>query len=149
MKFCHNCGSQLEDQATVCPRCGAAQSGSHPAYSEQSYDHTREFDPKDISDNKVICMLVYLMGTIGILIALLASQSSPYTAFHVRQALKLEVVTILTTLVTVLLCWTILVPILGAIVAVGILVLKVIAFFQICSGSAIEPWGVRSLNFLR
>ena len=56
------------------------------------YDHTAEFDPKDISDNKVICMLIYLTGAIGIFIALLASSTSQYVAFHVRQALKFLVV---------------------------------------------------------
>ena len=37
-------------------------------------DHTAEFDAKDISDNKVMAMLPYLMGTIGIIIALIASK---------------------------------------------------------------------------
>lgn len=48
------------------------------------YDHTAEFSQKDISDNKVIAMLVYLMGAVGIIIALLASSESPYVSFHVR-----------------------------------------------------------------
>lgn len=27
MAFCRNCGSQIDDRATVCPRCGASQNG--------------------------------------------------------------------------------------------------------------------------
>lgn len=60
-----------------------------PAYDP--YDHTAEFDPKDISDNKVFAMLCYLMDFIGIIVALLATHSSKYTMFHVRQALKITV----------------------------------------------------------
>ena len=37
-----------------------------PAYDP--YDHTAEFDPKDISDNKVFAMLCYLMDFIGIIV---------------------------------------------------------------------------------
>ena len=55
------------------------QGGYQPNYTPYDpYDHTSEFTAKDISDNKVIAMLVYLMGTIGIIVALLASKDSPY-----------------------------------------------------------------------
>lgn len=113
------------------------------------YDHTAEFTPKDISDNKVISMLVYLMGAIGIVIALLAANSSPYAAFHVRQALKFTVVTILLAIVTAVLCWTIIVPIVAGITALALLVVKIICFFQICKGKAVEPYIIRSLTFLK
>lgn len=113
------------------------------------YDHTAEFDPKDISDNKVCAMLVYLMGAIGIIIALLASNTSKYTAFHVRQALKFQVLTILVGLVTILLCWTIIVPVAAGIFSIALWVCKIIAFFSICKGKACEPYIVRNFNFLR
>ncbi len=120
-----------------------------PAPVFDPYDHTAEFTPKDISDNKVISMLVYLMGTIGIIIALLAANSSPYAAFHVRQALKFTVVTILLAIVTAVLCWTIIVPIVAGIAALALLVVKIICFFQICKGKAVEPYIIRSLTFLK
>ena len=113
------------------------------------YDHTAEFTAKDISDNKVISMLVYLMGTIGIIIALLAANSSPYAAFHVRQALKFTVVTILLAIVTAVLCWTIIVPIVAGIAFLALFVVKVICFFQICKGKAVEPYLIRNLTFLK
>lgn len=71
-----------------------------PAYDP--YDHTAEFDPKDISDNKVFAMLCYLMDFIGIIVALLATHSSKYTMFHVRQALKITVVSILSVFVLII-----------------------------------------------
>lgn len=113
------------------------------------YDHTSEFKAKDISDNKVIAMLVYLMGTIGIIIALLASKDSPYLSFHVRQALKFTVLEVLTGIITLLLFWTFIVPIAAGIFGIVLFVCKIIAFFSICKGNAKEPYVVRSFNFLK
>ncbi len=127
---------------------GNVQPGQ-PAPVFDPYDHTAEFTAKDISDNKVISMLVYLMGAIGIVIALLAANSSPYAAFHVRQALKFTVVNILLSIATVVLCWTFIVPIAAGIAALVLLVIKIICFFQICKGKAVEPYIIRSLTFLK
>ena len=157
MKYCPKCGAQMEDNALFCPNCGnnAQPNGSPnqaPVYAAPEpdpFDHTGEFDAKDISENKVLCMLVYLMGAIGIIYALLAGKDSKYVAFHVRQALKFEVVTILLAIVMALLFWTIIVPIVGGVCLAIVLVLKVICFFQICSGKAKEPAIIRSLGFLK
>ena len=157
MKYCPKCGAQMEDNAAFCPNCGnnAQPNGSPnqaPVYAAPEpdpFDHTEEFDAKDISENKLLCMLVYLMGAIGIIYALLAGKDSKYVAFHVRQALKFEVVTILLGIVMALLFWTIIVPIVGGVCLAIVLVLKVICFFQICSGKAKEPAIIRSLGFLK
>lgn len=174
MKICPNCNTQLDDNAVFCFNCGtqfaggaqqnadnrqAYQAPPPPNYGAQAqpnytqtldpYDHTAEFDPKDISENKVISMLVYLLGAVGIIIALLASNNSPYAAFHVRQALKFTVVSILSSIISVLLCWTIIVPLACVILSVALFVIKFICFFQICSGKAKEPAIIRKLNFLK
>lgn len=94
-------------------------------------------------------MLVYLMGIVGVVIALLASSTSRYAGFHVRQALKFTVVETLLIIVAVVLGWTIIVPFAAVIAYLVLLVIKIISFFQICSGKAIEPAIIRSLNFLR
>lgn len=164
MKICPNCNAQVEDNVAFCVKCGTpfAQNGPQqqpgyqyppqgayyaPAYDP--YDHTAEFDPKDISDNKVISMLVYLLGPVGIIIALLASSTSPYAGFHVRQALKISVVEILSTLVALVLCWTFIVPLAFGIFSIVLTVIKFICFFQICGGKAKEPAIIRSLGFLK
>ena len=169
MKYCPNCGSGIADEATFCPNCGNGvgnpanpapgynpNPGYAPGYNPppvypayDPYDHTAEFDPKDISENKVICMLVYLAGYIGILVALLMSSSSKYVAFHVRQALKIEVVTMLGAIVTALLFWTVIVPIAAGILAIALFVVKIICFFQICSGKAKEPAIICNLKFMK
>ena len=94
-------------------------------------------------------MLVYLMGSIGIIIALLASRNSKFVDFHLRQALKFLVVEILIGLITVVLCWTIIVPIAAGIMYVVLTILEIICFFQVCSGKAKEAPIIRSLNFLK
>lgn len=155
MKICPNCNAQCEDAAAFCTACGTrfanAQQTPPPNYAPayDPYDHTAEFTAKDISDNKVISMLVYLMGPIGIIIALLASSSSPYAAFHVRQALKFVVVQTLVAIATALLFWTVIVPIIAGIFCVVLLVLQIICFFQICQGKAKEPVIIRDLGFLK
>ena len=113
------------------------------------YDHTADFDQKDISDNKVLCMLPYLIGWFGILLALVAAKDSPYVSFHVRQAMKIEVTQILLLFIAGILFITFVIPIACG-VCIGILfVLRIISFFQICSGKAKEVAILRSFAFFR
>lgn len=165
MKNCSKCGTQLEDNAEFCTRCGERQNGFAGAQTNQNYqqnyapgaytkpfdpyDHTAEFDAKDISDNKVISMLAYLLGTFGLIIALLAAKDSPYASFHIRQSLKFTVVSALIALVTLFLFWTVIIPIVAGIALAVLAVIKIICFFQICMGKAVEPYIIRNLGFLR
>ena len=159
MKVCPHCNAQLNDDAVFCPSCGqntnpqpqanAYQPAYTPRAARNSHDHTHEFNRKDISDNKVIAMLVYLMGAVGILIAALLANNSPYAAFHVRQALKITVAETLMWIVAALLCWTFIVPIAAAVISIALVVIRFICFFQICSGKAVEPAIIRNLDFLK
>lgn len=161
MKICPNCAVQLDDNTQFCPSCGQNinvqnDAPQHPAYTARTarstrvpYDHTPEFNRKDISDNKVIAMLVYLMGAIGILIAALLANNSPYASFHVRQALKITVAETLMWIVAGLLCWTFIVPIAAGCISIALVVIRFISFFQICSGKAVEPAIIRDLSFLK
>lgn len=147
---CSKCGAQLADGTVFCPNCGnPTTAGAQPVYAVDPADHTAEFDAKDVSDNKVFAMLPYLMGIIGVIVALLASNESPYARFHVRQALKLDVVTILVGIVTALLCWTCIVPVVGGIASVALVVIRIICFFQVCKGQAKEPAIIKDLKILK
>lgn len=148
MAFCPNCGAQVEEGVAFCPQCGTGLNGPAPAPIDY-YDHTAEFHPQDISDNKVYAMLCYLMGTIGIIIALLASAESPYLKFHIRQAVKISVTSMLLWIAAIVLCWTLIVPAAAGVLSIVIFVIRIISFFRICSGRSVEPELVRSLNFLR
>ena len=152
MKTCPTCGATLDDATMFCTQCGTNLQGAPDFANTQgsaSNHHTAEYSPKDISDNKVIAILVYLMGTIGIIIALLASKESPYVAFHLRQGLKFLAVEVLVGIVSAVLFFTLIVPIAGGIFLIVLWVIKIICFFQICSGKAKEPAIIRSLGFLK
>lgn len=150
MKTCPKCNAEVADDAKVCPACGAELVAKEEVKTDKAeFDHTAEFDAKDISDNKVICMLVYLLGLVGVLFAMIAGTKSDYVAFHVRQSLKITVVDILLGIACALLCWTFIVPIAASVCFIIILVLRIIAFFQICKGKACEPAIIRNLKFLK
>ena len=69
--------------------------------------------------------------------------------FHVRQVLKFTVVNILMWICAGVLCWTFIAPIAAGIMSVVFLVIKIICFFQVCSGKAKDPAIIRSLGFLK
>lgn len=117
--------------------------------STDMYDHTGEFTKKDISENKVLVMLAYLTGTLGLVVALLAGKESPYMAFHVRQILKFQVLKILTGIIALFLVFTIIVPLAAMIFLFILWICKIIAFFSVCGGKAKEPPIVRSFGFLK
>lgn len=152
MKFCPNCGSPLEEGAVTCPNCGdplTLHAEPAPAPYVDPMDHTGEFDPADISENKVIAMLPYILGVAGLIIALLARSDSLYAKFHVRQYLKICVCEAIVAICSAVLFWTVLVPLAGCICVVILLVIRIICFFQICKGMAKEPAIVGKLGFLK
>ncbi len=149
MKICPKCHLSFDDTAVSCAKCGDPltyvdmQTEAQPPVT----DHTAEFSPADISQNKVLAMVSYLMGWIGIIITLLAAGSSPYAGFHVRQALKIQVCSTLVTIVGAI------IPFIGwiaaGIFAIAALVLNIICFFSVCKGEAKEPPFISSLTFLK
>ncbi len=184
MKFCPNCGSGIADEATFCPTCGNPVAASVPqpapqpapySYQQPNYgyqpapapapvvdptDHTAEFDAADISDNKIVAMLIYLGGYLGIFVALLMANTSKYVSFQVRQALKLEVVSLLFLLCAIPVAVCAIIPVLGWIVAVvyglaavafpiTLLVIKIMAFVNILKGKVKEPALIHKLSFLK
>jgi uncharacterized membrane protein len=142
------------------------------------YDHTADFKPNDISDNKAMAMILYLTGGIGLLMGLLYRRS-PYVTFHLRQILKLYVLELLTgicagiigVIISLFSIGTLIenlsygmsgfasflmgsavftVPLfISGIVGFIIMIVKIICFFHVCSGKAIEAPVVRAIRFMR
>ncbi|MBR4289139.1 MAG: zinc ribbon domain-containing protein [Oscillospiraceae bacterium] len=182
MKACPNCRNQIHDDAVFCPICGTAigvapqfqqQHAPTPAPEQKAqyqqspfsapavayvdpYDHTKDFLAGDISENKVTVMLMYLLGPLGILLALLASNNSKYVDFHVKQAMKLTVAEILGILVLTVvsfLLWEVRLRIfmffVVTVVPIGLAVLHLLCFLQVCKEKAVEVYLVRNLKFLK
>ena len=156
MKTCPNCHAQLDDNTAFCPNCGASASGQPaPAYQQPQaayvspWDHTADYDPEDIKQNRLYALICYLIPIVGVIITLLAAPTSPYARYHVRQALRFLVLETLVTVVTGALFWTIIVPILSVVASGFILVVKIIAICDVLSNKVKEPWMIRSFGFLR
>lgn len=177
--FCMNCGMSLapqqaaqQDQQVQSQQPQQNQQSQQGQYSNQyggqgqynggyaggysqnnvytdPYNHNGEFDKADISKNKVFAMLPYLTGWIGVIVALIASRESKYVGFHVRQALKLSVTKTLLGIIALVLCWTIIAPIVAGVMIVILWVVQIISFFSVCSGNAVEAPIVRGLGFLK
>lgn len=111
--------------------------------------YERRFDDKDISKNKAAAMAAYLLGAVGIIIALLLSAESPYAKFHVRQALKLTVCSVMLEIFAAVLAVFGMIPFVGIIFRLllvlvcaawlGVLLLRLIAVVQVGDGEAREP----------
>ncbi|MBD5452322.1 MAG: hypothetical protein HDR25_06740 [Lachnospiraceae bacterium] len=125
----------------------------------QHTDHSAEFNEKDISENKVSAIAAYLLGLIGIIIALLIARDSAYTAFHVRQALKMTICSVILELFAAALALFGMIPFVGIIFKmilfftsaawVGILILRLIAIAQVSNGEAKEPAIIHNFAFMK
>ena len=165
MKNCPKCNAQLNDDAVFCVNCGA-QMGANPqqnpqpnAYTQQApvapvvnpTDHTAEFAPAEVSDNKLFAALIYAFSIVGIVIALLANinNKSNYLKFHIKQGLKLFITDLIVSFCTVVLCWTCIVPVAGAVCMIILLVVEIICFIQTLRNKSVEPPIISGLGFLK
>lgn len=173
MKICPVCHSQVGDESYYCTMCGnrlpddlepmpyqpqnvhspfQQNPYQQPVYNQSvynPYDHTVEFDPGDVRENKLYAMLMYLTSVVGIIIALLAAKDSAYVQFHLRQNVKLLIVEMLLALCAVVLMFTFIIPIAALIALMVVEIIRIIAFFQACRGKAKEPAIIRGLGFLK
>lgn len=148
MAFCSNCGKEIPDGASVCPSCGASLASTPAVKSVEEFDHTADYDAADISDNKVYALSAYIFSFFGVLLCNVLAKQSPFAQFHAREALKIDIVALVVYILSVLLCWTCIVPVAGAVFEIILLVVRIIAFVQVCKGQAKEPWMIRSIGAL-
>ena len=147
MAFCPNCGSQIPEGGDTCPNCGTSFAAVRAAFAFDPKDHTAEFEAKDISDNKIFVAAAYLLIPFGLIYALVVSQKSPYTLFHVKQVLKISLCEIPYHLLMGLFfaIWGWLVPAIGYIVLIFV---RLAFYFQAANGKAKEAAFVSSVKAL-
>lgn len=163
MKNCPKCNAQLNDDAMFCVNCGA-QIGANPIPQQNAYaqpmptapvvsstDHTAEFSPAEVADNKLFAALIYALSIVGVVIALLANlnNKSAYLKFHIKQGLKLFIANMIVTVASLVLCWTFIVPIAGAVCAIILVVVQIICFIQTLRNKSVEPPIISGLGFLK
>ncbi|MCH5299199.1 MAG: zinc-ribbon domain-containing protein [Ruminococcus sp.] len=78
MAFCRNCGNEIDDQAVVCVKCGAAVEGKTVPVQPQTIG-----GDADVQQNKGIAWLSYV--GILLIIPLFVKKTSEYCKFHVKQ----------------------------------------------------------------
>ena len=117
----------------------------HPHPSFDPRDHTREFDPWDIDDNRLVAVLPYLFSVFGMIAAVLI-QDSPFVRFHLKNEIRLTVAAFIA-------CIVCLVPFIGwfvgGIFLIILCVLKVIVIIQVLSGKAKEIPFLCTIDFLK
>ena len=95
-KFCNTCGKEIADDAQFCNSCGAKtgepettrSSDPGPASSWAGQTATEAFSPEDISANKVVAGLAYLL----FFLPLIVCPDSRFGRFHANQGLVLLIV---------------------------------------------------------
>lgn len=90
MKYCRNCGKQLDDAVTFCPYCGTQLQAVQPTVVSDG--------DADVQQNKGIAWLSYL-GPL-LLVPMLARKTSAYCKFHVKQGATLLAVSIAYSIVS-------------------------------------------------
>lgn len=94
MNYCGKCGNLLTENEKYCPSCGARvqdseQSFDSAADASDKREHTAEFDPQDMAENKYLAAICYL-GILFMLIAVLVKPNSKFVKFHANQSLLVQ-----------------------------------------------------------
>ncbi len=124
-----------------------------PVYQQQVYaydpsDHTSEMDAQDIADHKTLAISMYVFSWVGMFLAVIAAKESKYVQFHLTQVLKYSILQVLVGIVTIVLCWTLIVPVVAGIFSIVLFIVRIIGFVNACSGKAKELPVVSAFKFL-
>ena len=109
-------------------------------------DHTAEFDAADIAENKIFAAIPYFFSSIAGIIAGIYVKDSAFVKFHVKNALKIDIVAII-------LCFFFAIPFVGWIFSgvclLILIVVKIICMVQVLQGKAKDAPIVGSIGFLK
>jgi uncharacterized membrane protein len=174
--FCNNCGTSLtSDNANngAAPVAGEAPAGqaqnfgqqpfqnnyqqpygqngypqgAYPAYPQVDiHDHTAEFDPKDIADNKLFAVVPYLFGVLLGLLACIFVRDSAFVKFHLKNCIRFSIASVLVCLVFIIpfLGWVV-----GGLALLGIEILEIIQIVWVLQGKAKDIPVIGSIKFLK
>ncbi len=117
--------------------------------SEKSkWDKTALFSEEEVKAFRLTAVLIYLLGIFGIILALVTDKSSPYLKFHVTEGLKITVVSSALALISVLLSFTFIVPVLSAAGLIVCSVINIISAYKTLTGKSENAVIIRNLKIL-
>ena len=102
MRYCSSCGNRIDENAKICPVCGARTEKNSESSSFQmkledfinnftnTANTTAEYSAEDINKNRHMAILAYL-GLL-FLVPLFAAKDSPFARYHTNQGILLFVV---------------------------------------------------------
>lgn len=125
--------SATQNGATV---QGQVQTNTASITVDLGSDHTSLYSADDISRGKIFAIGAYLLGFMGIVIALLAARDSKYAMFHTRESMKIIIANLMLGLITLLLIWTVIVPIAALVCFLILGVVQIICIVRACQGKA-------------
>lgn len=158
MAYCRNCGAQVDDNVKFCPACGTPTgveeksgfdvSGATKAAGDKfkevtdTKDHTGEYDPADIEQNKTISLFSYL--GILILVPIFGAKNSAFARFHINQGLALIILEVIFNFVIGILDYIFanvtffgpLVALLGSLGNIALFALTVMGIYNAVNGRA-------------
>lgn len=98
------------------------------------YDKTELFEETDVNEHRFFAILIYLTGVVGIILALLKDKNSPYLKFHIQEGIKIVTLDALVLILSAILSWTVIVPILGIMTLLTSTVIKLTSTFWTYKG---------------
>lgn len=132
MKICPKCGAPADDDSIFCSECGCRIENDNS--QQNSYTYGNDNIKTAPNTNKIFTLIPYALGFVGSIISILAAKDSDDVMFHVKEALKLNMVIVIVGILTALLAWTFIVPIAGGIFIIALFIAKIIAFVNACKG---------------
>lgn len=117
--------------------------------SEKSkWDKTALFSEEEVKEFRLTAVLIYLLGIFGIILALVTEKSSPYLKFHIAEGLKITVVSSSLALISVLLSFTFIVPVIGAAGLIVCSAINLISAYKTLTGKSENAVIIRNLKIL-
>lgn len=117
MAFCGNCGTQIQDGAKFCPKCGAATQ--------------TQAQRNDVEANKIMAVITYIGILVVVPLITGKYKNSPFLKFHFNQAIVFCIGWIVSMLLMII-------PYVGAfmggILSLAIVVLQIISIVGAAKG---------------
>lgn len=148
MAYCRNCGAEIDENVKFCPACGKP-TGVETKSAEDKFkeitntkDHTNEYTPEDIEQNKIISLFSYL--GILILVPVFGAKDSPYARYHINQGLALLILEVAFNFVFGILDFALanitffgpLIAVLSSVGNIAILALLILGIYNAVTGKA-------------